>query len=109
MSSTNREKIGFKMHLNAGQAAEYKRRHDEIPVALTELLKNAGISDYSIFLDEETNILFGVLRRSRDHSMDELPDTELMKKWWKHMADIMHTGVGNVPVSTDLQLVFHMD
>ena len=109
MSNRKTEKIAFKMHLNPGQAVEYKRRHDEIPDALTELLKNAGISDYSIFLDEETNILFGVLWRSDNHTMGELPASAVMQAWWEHMADIMKTGDGNVPLSADLKLVFHME
>ncbi|TIV48253.1 MAG: L-rhamnose mutarotase, partial [Mesorhizobium sp.] len=57
------EKYAFRMKLNPGMRAEYKRRHDEIWPELVVLLREAGISDYSIHLDEETNILFGVLWR----------------------------------------------
>ncbi len=46
------EKYAFKMQLNPGMKAEYKRRHDEIWPALVALLKQAGVSDYSIHLDE---------------------------------------------------------
>ncbi len=109
MSKRQAEKIAFKMHLHPGQAEEYKRRHDEIPDALTELLRNAGISDYSIFLDEETSTLFGVLWRSHDHTMNQLPDSSVMQSWWEHMADIMKTGDGNVPLSADLKPVFHLE
>ena len=72
------------------------------------LLKDAGISDYSIHLDRETNILFGVLWRSDDHQMDDLPAHDVMKKWWAHMADIMVSHSDNEPVVTDLATVFHM-
>ena len=58
------EKYAFKMKLNPGCKDEYKKRHDEIWPELVTLLKKAGVSDYSIYLDEETNILFGVLWRS---------------------------------------------
>ena len=74
-----------------------------------DLLHEAGVSDYTIFLDEETNTLFGVLRRRMDHKMDELPSTAVMQKWWAHMADIMATNDRNEPLSEDLRLVFHMD
>lgn len=103
------EKHAFKMKLNPGQAQEYKRRHDEIWPELVDLLHQAGISDYSIFLDEETSTLFGVLSRRRDHTMAALPDHEVMRKWWAHMADIMATHENNEPVASDLRLVFHMD
>lgn len=103
------EKIGFKMYLNKGMAEEYKKRHDEIFPELVTLLKTSGISDYSIFLDEETHILFGVLWRTKNHKMSDLPKTDIMKKWWAYMADIMATNQQNEPIAEDLKLVFHMD
>ncbi len=102
------EKYAFKMRLNPGMKAEYKRRHDEIWPELVALLKQAGVSDYSIHLDDETNILFGVLWRSDDHGMDDLPSHEVMQRWWAYMADIMETAPDNAPVSIPLETVFHM-
>jgi L-rhamnose mutarotase len=103
------EKHAFKMRLNPGMGEEYKRRHDEIWPDLVDLLCKAGVSDYSIFLDEETHTLFGVLWRRSDHTMPALPDHPVMQKWWAHMADIMATDERNEPLSQDLLLVFHMD
>lgn len=103
------EKYAFKMKLNLGMEAEYKRRHDEIWPELAAALKEAGVRDYSIHLDEETNILFGVMWRRTDHTMDDLSKTPLMRKWWDHMADIMQTHPDNEPVSIPLKTVFHMD
>ncbi|MEJ1993043.1 MAG: L-rhamnose mutarotase [Maritimibacter sp.] len=102
------EKYAFKMRLNPGMKAEYKRRHDEIWPELVDLLKQAGVSDYSIHLDDETNILFGVLWRADDHGMDDLPSHEVMQRWWAYMADIMETAPDNEPVSIPLETVFHM-
>lgn len=103
------EKYAFKMELNPGMEAEYKRRHDAIWPELVALLKAAGISDYSIHLDRETNILFGVLRRTDDHRMDDLPNHPVMKRWWAHMADIMAVKPDNEPISVPLVTVFHME
>lgn len=102
------EKYAFKMHLNPGMEAEYRRRHDEIWPELVALLKDAGVSDYSIHLDRETNILFGVLWRKHGHAMASLPDHRVMKKWWAHMADIMRVKPDNEPVAEPLETVFHM-
>lgn len=102
------EKHAFKMTLNPGMAAEYKKRHDEIFPELVELLHAAGVKDYSIHLDAETHTLFGVLWRRRDHTMDALPQTEVMQRWWAHMADIMATNDRNEPLSTDLVPMFWM-
>lgn len=101
-------KIAFKMKLKPGFKEEYKTRHQEIWPELLELLKKAGISDYSIFLDEETYILFGVQTQAGDRSSQELGSTEIVKKWWTYMADIMETNPDNSPVTVPLENVFYM-
>ncbi|MEM9966355.1 MAG: L-rhamnose mutarotase [Asticcacaulis sp.] len=98
----------FKMQLKPGFEAEYQKRHDEIWPELSDLLHQAGVSDYSIFLDTETLTLFGVLKRTSDHTMADLPNHPVMKKWWAYMADIMDSNPDNSPVVTDLKPVFHM-
>jgi L-rhamnose mutarotase len=102
------EKYAFKMRVHAGMHAEYKARHDAIWPELVALLREAGISDYSIHLDVETNTLFGVLWRTDDHDMDALPQSAVVQRWWAHMADIMETGPDNEPVAVPLETVFHM-
>jgi len=102
------ERIAFRMNLNAGQATEYEKRHDEIFPQLVQALKAAGISDYTIWHDPETNHLFGILTRADAHTLDRLPDTEIMQRWWKHMADIMETNDHNVPVQVPLKRVFYL-
>jgi L-rhamnose mutarotase len=103
------EKYAFKMQLNPGMAAEYKRRHDAIWPELVVLLKGAGISDYSIHLDVDTNILFGVLWRRDDHAMGALPDHPVMQRWWAHMRDIMETTPDGEPIATPLAPMFRME
>ncbi len=96
------------MKLKPGAKAEYKKRHDEIWPELTTLLKENGVSDYSIFLDEETNILFAVQQQDGQSSQD-LGSTEIVQKWWAYMADLMETNADNSPVSKPLEQVFHLD
>jgi len=100
------EQIAFRMNLFPGRAAEYRKRHDEILPELAQALKDAGVSDYSIWLDAEANHLFGILTRSDTHTMDALPDTEIVKRWWAFMADIMATDADCVPVQIPLKRVF---
>lgn len=102
------EKYAFKMLLNPGMEEEHRRRHDAIWPELVALLKEAGVQDYSIHLDPETNILFGVLWRRPDHGMDALPAHPVMQRWWAHMADIMATKPDNEPVAVPLVPMFHM-
>lgn len=102
------ERHVFRMRLNPGMEAEYTRRHDAIWPELVDLLHEAGVSDYSIHLDPETNLLIGVLTRPADHTMDDLPNHPVMQKWWAQMADIMETGPDNAPVAVPLTRLFHM-
>jgi len=103
------EKVAFVMTLKPGHEKEYKKRHDEIWPELVEELKNAGVSDYSIFYEENSNKLFAVLKREDDHTMDSLPNNPTVKKWWQFMADIMDTHDDNQPVTSDLRKVFHLE
>ena len=102
------ERVAFKMKLNPGCEAEYKKRHDQIWPELKDLLKTAGIRDYSIFLDESTNTLFGVLKTDDPKALDNLPKNPVMQKWWAYMRDIMETKPDNSPVSIPLREVFYL-
>ena len=102
------QKLAFKMKLFSGKEAEYKKRHDEIWPELVDLLHQNGISDYSIFLDEETLSLFGVLNIVDAAAMNLLPESPIMKKWWAYMTDIMESNPDNSPVSISLKDVFYM-
>lgn len=102
------EKYAFRMTLLPGMADEYHRRHADIWPELVVLLQEAGISDYSIHLDPETDALFGVLWRRADHGMAALPDHPVMRRWWAHMADIMQTHADHAPVAVPLIPMFHL-
>lgn len=99
----------FKMYLKPGCEAEYQKRHDEIWPELKKLLKDAGVYDYSIFWDKDTNILFAVQKNSGDGGSQDLGSTEIVQRWWAYMADIMETNMDNSPVSIPLPEVFYME
>ena len=103
------EEIAFTMQLKPGNEAEYQRRHDEIWPELSRALTDAGISDYSIYLDRRTGVLFAVQRRTNNHTADALPDLPIVQRWWAYMADLMDTNPDNSPVVTTLERVFHHD
>ncbi|MBD8083347.1 L-rhamnose mutarotase [Chryseobacterium caseinilyticum] len=98
----------FKMFLNKSAEAEYKKRHEETWPEIKNLLKDAGVSNYSIFLDEETNVLFGVLDYDDEIRYQNIPLQPIMQKWWDYMKDLMETNEDNSPKSADLQEVFYL-
>lgn len=68
-----------------------------------------GGRNYSIYLDKKTNVLYGYLEVEDEELWARSADTEINRKWWDYMADIMETNPDNSPVSVDLDLVFHLD
>ena len=103
------EKYAFKAKVKPGFETEYKKRHDEIWPELVAEISKAGISDYTIYLDEETGSIFGVQLRTDKNAADSLSNTEIMKKWWKYNKDIMVSNPDGTPVVIELKKVFHMD
>jgi len=99
----------FRMKLKPGVAAEYRRRHDAIWPELVVALRDAGIYDYSIFLDEETLHLFAVLKLRPDHRRDALPDLSVMRRWWDSMAELMETEPDKRPREWPLVPMFHLE
>lgn len=103
------ERLAFKMKLKPGCQAEYRRRHAQVWPEILQLLKETGVSDYSIFLDEETDILFAVQKVSGESNSQQLGHVEVQQRWWSYMADIMEVNPDDSPVSIPLPEVFHAD
>jgi len=101
-------RVAFLMKLFPGREAEYKKRHDEIWPALSALLKQQGISDYSIFLEESTGQLFGYLVIDDPAMLDRLRDEPMMWEWWSYMKDIMESNEDGSPKSISLKEVFYL-
>jgi L-rhamnose mutarotase len=103
------KRYAFKMKLKPGNVAEYKKRHDEIWPELSAALRAAGVSDYSIFLDEETLTLFAVQKLTEKNTAAELPRLPIVRKWWDYMSPLMDVKPDNSPVAKQLKEVFHLD
>ncbi|MFC0275665.1 L-rhamnose mutarotase [Enterococcus devriesei] len=101
-------KQAVRMKLYPGQEAEYEKRHKELWPEMREMLKKHGAQSYSIFLDRETNYLFGYLEIEDEEKWQAVPKTAINQKWWEHMKDIMETNPDNSPISEDLVHVFEL-
>jgi L-rhamnose mutarotase len=102
-------RVAFTMKLKPGFEAEYQRRHDALWPELAQALRDAGISDYSIFLDEETRTLFAVQKRTDASTAGQLPELPIVKQWWASMAPLMEVNADDSPVTKPLREVFHLD
>ncbi len=97
------------MQLKEGAEGEYIRRHQEVWPELANTLSGVGISDFSIFLDNETLSLVAVQKLADDNTVDQLRESEVVQKWWAYMADLMETNADNSPISVPLREVFHLE
>lgn len=102
------QRLAFKMKLNRGQKEIYTKRHNEIWPELKKLLKENGVSEYSIFFDEETSYLFAFQKVSGIGGSQDLANNKTVKKWWDFMADIMEVNSDNSPISVPLEEVFYL-
>ena len=102
-------RIAFKMKLLKGYEDEYRRRHDALWPGLKDLLKQTGISGYSIFFDEQTLDLVGILSVEDETRLSDLPQHPVMQRWWKYMEDIMETNPDHSPKQVALKEVFYLE
>lgn len=98
----------FKMKLYDGFEKEYKKRHENLWTEMKDMIHEYGGSNYSIYLDRETNYLYGFIELEDEALWSKSAETEIFKKWWKYMADIMETNEDNSPVSVELEPMFHL-
>lgn len=103
------QRLAFKMKIKEGHKETYKKRHDELWPELRVLLKASGVSEYSIFLDEDTSTLFAFQKVSGNSGSQDLSNNPIVQKWWRFMADIMEVNSDYSPVSTPMEEVFYME
>jgi len=87
----------------------YKERHDNLWPELHDLLKDNGISEYSIFFDEETNILFAFQKQTGKKGSQDLVQNMIVKEWWESLVGMMETNPDSSPVTKILEEVFYME
>ncbi|MFM8880417.1 MAG: L-rhamnose mutarotase [Verrucomicrobiota bacterium] len=99
----------FVMSVHEGHEAEYERRHRPIWPELEEVLRNHGVGTYSIFLHPGTRQLFAYVEFADEAAWNAIAQTEVCRRWWRHMAPIMPSNDDDSPQAVSLQEVFHID
>ena len=101
----------FVIQAKPGMADEYQRRHNPIWPELAEALKRHGVSNYSIFLREDTGELFGYLEVADESVFQKLAETEVCRRWWRYMTEVLVAESADSPKAREIMLgeVFHLD
>jgi len=83
------ERIAWRGQIKEGTEEEYKKRHDELWPEMKEVLKEAGICNYSIFLCE--NELFGYYECEKgiEYAAKTQAQSPIVDKWNEYMKDVM--------------------
>ena len=83
------ERFAWKGRIKPGMQAEYKRRHDEIWPELKELLKSAGIGNYTIWSDGD--VLFGYYECEKGIAFAEKTQANSpgVARWNVYMQDVL--------------------
>lgn len=99
----------FVMQVNPDRHEEYRQMHNPIWPELEEVLKLHGVHNYSIFLHAETSQLFAYAEIDDDATWRSIAETDVCRRWWRHLKGVMQTNQDDSPASVDLQEVFHID
>ncbi len=97
------------MKLYDGMEKEYEKRHNELWQDMKDMIHEYGGKNYSIFWDKDTNILFGYIEIEDEEKWNASAETEVCRRWWHFMANVMETNPDESPVSVDLKMMFHLD
>lgn len=99
----------FVMSVNAGSEREYERRHSPVWPEMEQTLKRHGVNNYSIFILPDTRQLFAYVEIEDEATWNAIAQTDVCRRWWAHMKDVMPSNPDNSPISQELRQVFHMD
>ncbi len=104
------EKYAWKGYIKEGCFDEYCRRHDEIWPEMVEVLREAGIKNYTIW--NVGNELFGYYECENgvDYAARVQSESPVVKKWDEYMSDILIMDKDPVTNAQPLlEKVFEMD
>ena len=99
----------FVMSVNAGCEVEYARRHQPIWPELEQTLLAHGVKTYSIFLHPLTRQLFGYVEFQSVEQWQAIAQTEVCRRWWAYMREVMPSNPDASPVSLELTELFHIE
>jgi L-rhamnose mutarotase len=98
----------FRMSVHDGQQGEYARRHNPIWQELADMLVAHGVRTYSIFLDKQTGDLFAYVEVESEERWNAIAATDVCRRWWRYMSELMPSKPDGEPVSQPLPEVFHL-
>ena len=97
------------MSVHEGCEAEYISRHQPIWPDLEAALLEHGVKTYSIFYHAQTRQLFAYVEFESEAQWAAIARTEVCRRWWAHMRELMPSNADNSPVALELPEIFHIE
>ena len=104
------DRMAWKGRIKPGMKAEYIKRHDEIWPELADLLKRAGISNYSIYSSGDE--LFGYYECEKGVEFAERTQagSPIVDRWNDYMKDVLELEMDpETGAQPKLELVFRLE
>ncbi len=83
------ERYAWKAAIRPGKRAEYIRRHDEIWPEMKEVLRSAGIVNYSIWLSGEEVFGYYECEKGAAYAARVQAESPVVDRWNEFMKDVL--------------------
>lgn len=83
------DKVVWRAKVRPGMQEEYKRRHDEIWDEMVKALKEAGICNYTIWMDGDELFGYYECEKGVDYALSFQQENPVVQKWEKSMEPVM--------------------
>ena len=100
------KRFAFKMKLKPGCEKEYEQRHAAIWPELVDMIHQQGVSNYSIYWDKETNLLFAYQECAGEGSSQDTSAVDsITQKWWDMMANESAKGIAQAAMKSGVPVL----
>ena len=100
------KRFAFKMKLKPGCEKEYEKRHAAIWPELVDMIHQQGVSNYSIYWDKETNLLFAYQECAGEGSSQDTSAVDpITQKWWDMVANESAKGIAQAAMKSGVPVL----
>jgi L-rhamnose mutarotase len=101
------ERVCFELRVRADRLDEYRERHRTVWPEMLAALREAGWTNYSLFLREDGRLIGYLETPDFAAAQRAMEATEVNARWQEEMSELFESG--EAPVFARLEEVFHLD
>lgn len=103
------ERFCFTFTIKPGAEVEYKRRHDEIWPEMIQALKDAGITNYTLFRRGLDIIAYAECHPDAKTAFGKVAETEVDARWSEWFGDVIERRFDETGEPMTAEEVWHLD